>query len=254
MKPITVLISLFWMLLGSATALAETRPVTLFAASSMTNAVDEIVARYQQLHAATVLTSYAASSSLARQIAAGAPADIYISANQRWMDYLEQQQALLPDSRQPLTGNQLVLIGGLTAPPMALADLPQRLQYERLAVADPDHVPAGIYTRQALQSLALWQGLQSRLASAQNVRVALLLVERGEAPLGIVYNTDALLSDKVQILRKIPGDLHTPIIYPIARTRSNHPESEALWRFFMGPEARAILRKYGFTAPVIHAQ
>lgn len=247
MKKITALVASFCMLL---LPVAEARPITVFAASSMTNAVDEILERYQQITGTAVISSYAASSSLARQIAAGAPADIYISANQRWMDYLQQQQMLIAPGSKPLTGNQLVLIGQPTVNhPIALQDLPENLNNERLAIADPAHVPAGLYARQALEQLNLWSILQPRLASSQNVRSALLLVERGEAPFGIVYRTDARLSNKVEILADIDPALHQPVIYPIARIKGGQDESEGLYQFFLSAEARQILQKHGFIQP-----
>ncbi|MCV6612162.1 MAG: molybdate ABC transporter substrate-binding protein [Amphritea sp.] len=247
MKQISALIGLFCILLLSV---AEARPVTVFAASSMTDAVDEILDLYRQKNGSPVIASYAASSSLARQITAGAPADIYISANQRWMDYLEKQQMLVDKKSPSLAGNQLVLIGQQNNdPPVTLQDLPTKLGNERLAIADPAHVPAGLYSRQALEKLGIWSEIQPRLASAQNVRSALLLVERGEAPYGIVYQTDARLSDKVKILTRINPALHQPVIYPIARIRGSQNESEALYQFFLSPQAMNILQKHGFTQP-----
>ena len=255
MKLITTIIGICFTLL---LPVADARPVTVFAASSMTNAVNEILDQYRQKTGTAVISSYAASSSLARQIAAGAPADIYISANQRWMDYLQQQQMLMATSQQPLAGNQLVLIGQRDnsqenpkdrQSAITLQELPDKLGDERLAIADPAHVPAGLYAQQALKALGIWSALQPKLAGSQNVRSALLLVERGEAPFGIVYETDARLSDNVRILARIDPTLHQPVIYPIARIKAAQKESEALYQFFFSAEAMNILQQHGFTQP-----
>ncbi len=233
----------------ASTAHAQEK-ITLFAAASLTNALDEISALYTQQSGHPVRTSYAASSALARQIAGGAPADIYISANQRWMDYLATQGMLDNDNRATLLQNSLVLI---TQPHSTsqLDDfkaLPALLATDRLAVGDPDHVPAGLYARQALESLGLWPQLAPRLARSHNVRAALLLVERGEAPLGIVYRSDALLSDRVRILKAIPPDSHQAIEYPIAQISGRQSDAVAgFYQFLRSPTAAQIFIQHGFS-------
>ncbi|WP_432473210.1 molybdate ABC transporter substrate-binding protein [Amphritea sp. HPY] len=241
--------ALCFVLLSLNTVRAE-QPITVFAASSMTNAVDEVVSLYRQQHDEPVRTSYASSSALARQIASGAPVDIYISANQRWMEYLEQQQLIQPGSRRTLLQNSLVLVTS-TATPLnidQLQQIPGQLGQNRLAIADPDHVPAGIYSQQALKNLQLWSALKPKLARSHNVRAALLLVERGETPLGLVYRTDALISNKVQIISQLPAISHQPIEYPIALIRSpkQSPSVVALYDFLLSAEASAVFMRHGF--------
>lgn len=244
-----IIAAIFSVLLTSIPARAEP-PVTVFAASSMTNAVDEVIRLYQQQYDETVRASYASSSALARQIASGAPADIYISANQRWMDYLEQQKITQPGSRRTLVQNSLVLITPAATPLSIghLQQIPEQLGQNRLAIADPDHVPAGIYSKHALQELQLWPALKPQLARSHNVRAALLLVERGETPLGLVYRTDALISDKVKIISQLPATSHQAIEYPIAkiRTSKQNPAVSELYDFLLSPDAAVIFQRYGF--------
>lgn len=226
----------------------QARPLTLFAASSMTNAIDDICNLYQARYGQPIVRSFAASSSLARQIAAGAPADIFISANTRWMDFLAEQKAVQIDSIEPLLENSLVLIGSQFYPSSAisLATLANKLGDERLALANPDHVPAGMYARQALENSGQWPHLKSRLALGQNVRSTLLLVERGESPFGIVYNTDALQSTKVRRISEIPSELHQAIIYPAALVKTPSEEAKHFYHFLFSADARAIFNHYGF--------
>lgn len=236
-------------LLTTIPARAE-QPVTVFAASSMTNAVDEVISLYRQQHNEPIRASYASSSTLARQIASGAPADIYISANQRWMDYLEQQNMIQPDSRRTLVQNTLVLITPAATPLNIehLQQIPEKLGLNRLAIADPDHVPAGIYSKQALLELQLWPQLKPRLARSHNVRAALLLVERGETPLGLVYRTDALISNKINILSQLSATSHEAIEYPIALIPNSNPNPAVttLYDFLLSAEATAVFVRHGF--------
>lgn len=236
-------------LLTTIPARAE-QPVTVFAASSMTNAIDEVISLYRQQHDEPIRASYASSSALARQITSGAPADIYISANQRWMDYLAQQKMIQPDSRRTLVQNTLALITPASTPLNIdhLRQIPEQLGQNRLAIADPDHVPAGIYSKQALQKLQLWSSLKPRLARSHNVRAALLLVERGETPLGLVYRTDALISNKVKIIKQLPATSHQPIEYPIALTSNSNPNPAVttLYDFLLSAEAAAVFVRHGF--------
>lgn len=236
-------------LLWSNAAQAD-KTITVFAASSMTNAINQIIALYQDQTGQRVRASYASSSTLARQISNGAPADIYISANNRWMDYLEQNGFLVDSSRQFLLSNSLVLVGQTDQQLDRLSEIPPLLSDDRLAIADPDHVPAGIYAKEALTQLNLWPSVKDKLARSHNVRGALLLVERGETPLGIVYRTDALMSKKVAILHSLPPESHQAIQYPMARI--NHqdqtvdPSILSFYNFLSSAAAAKIFTQYGF--------
>ncbi len=193
------------------------RDITVFAAASMTNALNQIVDVYNQAHDDKAVVSYASSSTLARQISQGAPADIYISANEKWMDYL-QKQGLLND-RRDLVENKLVIVSSLDGVKSVSPDaegIEAISKAGRIAVGDPMHVPAGIYAMQTLESLGVWNQVQNNLARANNVRSALALVERGESPYGIVYETDAEAARNVHIVAVFPANLHAPITYPAA--------------------------------------
>ncbi|MDT8895715.1 molybdate ABC transporter substrate-binding protein [Halomonas sp. I1] len=235
----------------AASASAEDR-VELFAAASMTDAIDRMVARFEASHDVEVVPVYAASSTLARQIANGAPAEVYISANVEWMDWLGEQGVALTE-RTDLVHNRLALVAPADSQqkPFAPGDdetIAARLGEDaRLAVGDPAHVPAGIYARQALQSLGEWETLAPRLARAANVRAALALVERGEAPLGVVYSTDARASDTVRQLGLFPSSSHASITYPVAVV-GERPSDAALTlrRWLESDDAMAIFRAEGF--------
>lgn len=238
--------------LGSASAQAAER-VTLFAAASLTDAVDALAERYMRDHDVEVVPVYAASSTLARQIANGAPAEIYLSANEQWMDWLGSQEGVPLTQRHDVLNNRLALIAPRDSDledftPDETASIAERLGEGRLALGNPEHVPAGIYAKQALTSLGQWTSLAPRLARADNVRSALALVERGEAPLGIVYASDAQASDKVETLGLFPDASHEPIIYPMALigdAPSDAAKSLADW--LDGRQAAAIFQRFGFT-------
>jgi molybdate transport system substrate-binding protein len=233
---------------GSASR-AESQ-VTLFAAASTTDAVQAVLARFAAAHPnVEARASFAASSTLAKQIARGAPADLYLSANRAWTDYLADRGAIRPDSRVDLLGNRLVAIVPAGSPPLdRLADLPDRLGDRRLAMGDPAHVPAGQYAAAALRHLGLWDRLRRRAAFAGNVRSALALVARGEAPAGLVYATDARISDRVQAALVLPADSHPPIRYPLARVAgADGPGVAALHRYLRGAEAAEVFRDHGFS-------
>jgi len=235
----------------ATTPLRAAEPVTVFAAASTTDAVQAAVARFQAAHPdVPVRTSFASSSTLAKQIANGAPADLYLSANVAWMDYLEQRGAVAGESRVDLLANRLVLVrprrdaGTVQIDPSALPDL---LGDRRLAIGDPSHVPAGQYAKAALQSLGLWAQLRDRAAYASDVRAALALVARGETAAGIVYATDARISDDVVRVATFPADSHPPIRYPFARVAGRGGASvRALYDFLCGPEAADAFRQHGF--------
>ena len=244
---------LLLMLLLTIAPASAAEKVRLFAAASMTNALQEAVADFEASNNIEVTTVYAASSALARQISRGAPADIYISANRKWMDYL-QQQGVVDDSRHTtLLYNQLVLIAGRQydghlITPSADMDLAALLDGGRLAMADPAHVPAGIYARQALQSLTLWQQAAPLITRSHNVRSALLLVERGETPLGIVYKTDALASRGVRIVAEFDSGSHDPIEYPLAllNDAAQKTPAQKLFRYLQSAPASVIFQRHGF--------
>jgi molybdate transport system substrate-binding protein len=234
-------------------AAAQPRPLLVFAAASLKTALDAIASEWRTQTGGRATISYAASSTLAKQIENGAPADLFISADRDWMDYLEQRQLIDPKTRIDLLGNRLVLIAPADsavhvtiAPGFALAAL---VGEGRLAMADPDAVPAGRYAKAALSALGVWQGVASRIAAAENVRAALLLVARGEAPLGIVYRTDAAAEPAVKIIAVFPPDSHPPIVYPMALTLTASPDSPAFAAYLGGPAARALFEAQGFTAP-----
>ncbi|WP_280540481.1 molybdate ABC transporter substrate-binding protein [Chromohalobacter sp. 11-W] len=237
--------------MASLSALAGER-VKVFAAASLTDAVDALADAYGRDHDVEIVPVYAASSTLARQIANGAPAAIYLSANERWMDWLDAQEGITLSHRHDVLGNRLALIAPRDSDlarftPDETASIAERLGDGRLALGNPEHVPAGIYAKQALTSLGQWQALAPRLARADNVRSALALVERGEAPLGIVYSSDAEASDKVKTLGLFPDASHEPIIYPMALigdAPSDAAKSLADW--LDGRQAAAIFQRFGF--------
>ncbi|MDR9829071.1 molybdate ABC transporter substrate-binding protein [Vibrio sp. FNV 38] len=227
--------------------------VTVFAAASMTDALDEIAQKFEHQTGTQVKRSYASSSVLARQIAQGAPADIFISANQRWMEYLIEIEAVDQNSVKPLVRNQLVAVmpGNLESKPVVLDDattILKLLQGTRLAVGDPKHVPAGIYTQQAFESLGMWQQLLPHLARANNVRAALLWVERQEARVGVVYRTDALVSQRVHVIAQFPESSHEPIVYPVAKVNKAKMTSQthAFYEFLMTKDAMSVFESFGF--------
>lgn len=223
--------------------------VLVFAAASTATALDEAGALFAARGGDRVKAAYAASSTLAKQIELGAPAQIYLSADQRWMDYLAARKLLVADSRRDLLGNRLVVVTPADRPsvPLKLDGLAATLGGGRLALGDPDHVPAGLYARQALEKLGQWAAVEPRLARAESVRAALALVEHGEAPLGIVYATDAAESRKVRVAAEIPESLHEPILYPVALVAGGDtPAARAFLGFLQSPEARAVFARHGF--------
>ncbi len=228
-------------------------PVTVFAAASLTDAMEAAGKAYQSKTGDVVRFSFAASSTLARQIQAGAPADIYASADRRWMDCLDTRGLIDAGTRTSPIANRLVLIAPAPArtPPVIIDrnfDLRALLGSDGwLAVGDPDHVPAGIYAREALTTLGLWDTVRHRLARADNVRAALALVARGEAPLGIVYATDARVSKAVKVIGRFPPSSHTPIRYPFAILKGRaRPAVATLFAYLTGPEAITIFEDFGF--------
>jgi molybdate transport system substrate-binding protein len=225
--------------------------VTVFAAASLKEALDAQAAQFRSATGHTVVVSYGASGTLARQIESGAPADLFISADLDWMDYVDAKARVMADTRAVLLRNELVLIAPASsepkleiAPGFALA---AALGSERLAMANPDSVPAGRYGRQALQFLGVWGSVEKRVARAENVRAALALVSRGEAPFGIVYATDAYADERVRIVGTFPAASHPPIVYPAAvLASSKSTAAKPLLDYLRSPAARPTWEKYGF--------
>jgi molybdate transport system substrate-binding protein len=237
---------------ASLTTPARAAGLTVFAAASLTNAMQDIAAAWRKQGGVPIHLSLDSSSTLARQLEQGAPANLFASADVKWMDWAQQRKLIADDTRKTLLGNSLVLVmphDHLTRVTISRDfDLAALLGANgRLAVGDPAHVPAGIYAKQALTHLGLWASVEHRLASAANVRAALLLVERGEAPAGIVYATDAAVAPGVAIAGTFPEDSHQPIAYPFAVTRAGDTkDARALMAFLAGPTAMGIFVKYGF--------
>lgn len=227
--------------------------VIVFSAASMTNVLEEIKQEYlKEYPKGEVYFSFASSSVLARQIQQGAPADIFISANQKWMDYLAEHQVIVSDTRKDFIANKLVMIA-LKESPITQLDLAKTdwltyLDNRYLAVGDPDHVPAGIYTKSAFKHFNYWKNIETKLARANNVRGALALVERGESPLGVVYETDAKASEKVKIVATFAENSHPKITYPIAVLKSGvDPEVNIFYHYLQSEKATQLLKKTGFS-------
>lgn len=238
--------------LGAAGARAadSSGGVLVFAAASLANVLGDLDKAFSARTGIRVTSSLAASSTLAKQIEAGAPADIYFSADLQWMNYLQQRRLLRTGSRRDVVGNSLVLIGpagnSLRVSIRPGFDLARLLGNGHLAVADPDSVPAGIYARAALEKLGVWNSAAPRLVRAENVRAALAYVARGDAPLGIVYRTDALVEKRVRVVGVFPTDSHPPIVYPVALTRRSGAEAARYLAFITSADAAAVFRKWGF--------
>jgi molybdate transport system substrate-binding protein len=225
--------------------------VTVFAAASLREAMDEQAKRFESAAGSKVIVAYGGSNALARQIEAGAPAEVFISADEDWMDYLDRRRLLVPRTRSNLLRNDLVLIAPSSsnaalriAPGFGLATA---LRNEKLAMANPDSVPAGKYGKNALESLGVWKSVEKQVVRTDNVRAALALVARGEAAFGIVYKTDALAERSVRIVDTFPEATHAPIVYPAALVApGKSPAAKALLDFLRSGAARPIWEKYGF--------
>ena len=240
-------------LMPAAPAHAQQRGPLVLAAASMQEALTDAANRWTSLGHPRPVLSFAASSALARQVEAGAKADLFVSADEEWMDYLQGKRLLRPGTRARLTENRLVLVAprASTVKLRIAAGFPlaQALGTGRLAIADPATVPAGRYGKAALERLGVWRTVGGRIAPAENVRAALALVERGAVPLGVVYATDARASGKVRVIGVFPASSHPPITYPVALLKaSTHREAEAFRRFLISREGRAILARRGFGA------
>ena len=226
---------------------AAAEDVTVFSAASLKGAMDEVAVAWREATGGTATISYAGSSALARQIEAAAPADVFVSANAAWMDALAAQGLILEETRVDLLGNALVLVRAADAAPTRLPNLPAALGDGRLAMALYDAVPAGIYARQALEALGLWDRLAGRVAQADYVRGALALVATGEAPYGIVYATDAAAEPRVEVAATFPPESHDRITYAAAATaEGDAAAASAFLDFLQGPEADAAFQRHGF--------
>jgi molybdate transport system substrate-binding protein len=246
-------LAVFGLLVLLLPAAARAQQVTVFAASSLQNAFEDAARLYQQQTGRAPRLSFAASSVLARQIEQGAPAAIFASADEQWMDYLQTRQLIVADTRRALLGNRLVLVVPATNPVRAELkpgfDLAALLGADgRWVTGDPTNVPVGRYAQQALTALGAWAAAEKRLVRAENVRVALAFVERGEAAAGVVYETDAAVTPKVRVAGVFSADSHAPIVYPVAIVAGHDsPAARELLRFLQGAEAAAVFRKYGFS-------
>ena len=230
---------------------AQDKSILVFAAASMKNALDNVDAAFTKQIGIVVVASYDASSALMKQIEQGAPADVFISADLKWMDYGSQRKLIDDGTRVNLLGNTLVLIAGkesklinvTISPSLDIAGLAGE---GRIATGDVRAVPVGIYAKAALQKLGLWDAVEPKLAMVGNVRAALVLVARGEAPLGIVYATDAKVEPAVKVIATFPEDSHEPIVYPVAAARTAKPGAALYLAFLRSAAARSIFERYGF--------
>ncbi len=252
-------LALMLTLLGSAAAApasqaraadAQRPAIVIFAASSLTDVLGQLGAGFENSTGIPVKLSFAASSALARQIENGAPADVFFSADVDWMDYLQARKLVAPGTRRNVVGNRLVLIAPAASTVRLKIEpgflLAEALGRGRLATGDPDSVPVGRYARAALTKFGVWNSVAGRIAGAENVRAALSLVDRGEVPLGIVYETDAFIDKAVRIVDTFPADSHPPIVYPIALTATAKTGAAQFEDYLRTPAADALFLKYGF--------
>ncbi len=232
---------------------AAQETITVFAAASLKNAFDDTNTAFTKATGVKVVASYAASSALAKQIEQGAPADVFISADLKWMDYVNEHKLIKPDTRVNLLGNKLVLIAPQDSKLNHVTigqgfDIAKLAGSGRIAVADVKAVPAGLYAKAALTSLGAWAAAEPKLAQAENVRATLAFVARGETPIGIVYETDATIEPKVKIIGVFPDGSYPPVTYPAAATSASRNAAVTRYLHFLRTEpAKAIFKKYGFS-------
>ena len=231
---------------GTTAAAAGETPVLVFDAASLTNVIDDLSQAFTDKTHVPVKSSPAASSALAKQIEAGAPADVFFSADLEWMDYLDQKKLLKPGSRHDVVGNSLVLIAPADSSVSIKLQKGVDFGAGKMATGDPDSVPVGKYAKAALEKLGAWDKVSGQIVRAENVRAALAFVARGEAPLGIVYKTDALAEKKVRIVAEFPRDTYPPITYPIAVTTHGGATAQQFVDFVRSKPAVEIFKKYGF--------
>ena len=233
-------------------ASAQQQTLTVFAAASLKNALDDADVAFTKATGVKIVASYEASSALAKQIEAGAPADVFISADLRWMDYVAGKKLIKPETRANLLGNKLVLIAPKDSKFDHVAigqgfDIAKLAGDGRIAVADVKAVPAGLYAKAALEKLGAWAAAEPKLAMAENVRATLAFVARGETPLGIVYETDAKIEPKVKIVGIFPDGSYPPVTYPVAATAASKPAAAQYVQFLRGTAAKTVFEKYGFS-------
>jgi len=247
-KPVAVAIAGVSLVFGASAG--DSAGLTVFAAASLRESLDEQARKFEGETGISIVVSYGASSALAKQIEAGAPADVFISADLEWMDYLQARNLIQPDTRHNVLGNRLVLIAPTDSkvklkiePGFALA---AALGKGRLATGDPDAVPAGRYAREALTTLGVWAEVADRLVRADSVRSALAFVDRGEAPLGIVYDTDALIDKHVRVVDVFPDNSHLPIVYPVALTSRAGADAAKFVAYLRGPAGDIAFKAHGF--------
>jgi len=243
--------ALFALAVRAATAHAEDKTITVFAAASLKNALDDVDTAFTKQSGIKVVVSYGASSALAKQIEQGAPADVFFSADLQWMDYGVQRKIIKDDTRANLLGNKLVLIAAkdtkidnVTIGPGF--DLAKLAGDGRVATGDVRAVPVGLYAKAALERLGAWAAVEPKIAMTENVRVALRLVARGEAPLGIVYETDAKVEPAVKVIGVFPDNTHDPIIYPVALTATAKPDANQYLSFLRSQTVKSVFESYGF--------
>jgi molybdate transport system substrate-binding protein len=252
MNRVAGILAAFLVLPGMALpAAAQDKTITVFAAASMKNALDDVNKAYAARTGVKVTASYAASSALAKQIEQGAPADVFISADTDWMDYAISKKAIDEATRVNLLGNSIVLIAPKDSKVANVNigkgfDLARLAGDGKIATGDVKAVPVGKYAKAALEKLGSWQAVESKFAMAENVRAALLLVARSEAALGIVYSTDAKVEPGVKIVGTFPADSHLAITYPVAATTAARPETKDYLAFLRSTAARNVFEKYGF--------
>ena len=241
------------LLAGNPQPLIAQEQITVFAAASLKNALDDVNAAFTKATGIKVVTSYEASSALARQIEQGAPADVFISADLRWMDYVAERKLINPNTRVNLLGNKLVLIAPADSK-LGIVTIGQGFDIAklagdgRIAVADVKAVPAGLYAKAALEKLGAWGAAEPKLAQAENVRATLAFVTRGETPIGIVYETDAKIEPKVKTIGVFPDNSYPPVTYPVAATAdTRRPGVGQYFSFLRTLPAKAIFERYGFS-------
>jgi len=246
-----ILCSAAGLVLGVLTTNAQAESkVTVFAAASLTNAMGEIAKAYESEQPIKVQSSYSASSNLAKQIDSGAPADIFMSADSKWMNYLQDKKRIDVATRVNLLGNRLVIIAPKGKNFKVQTDKSFNFSSAfngRLCTGEIDSVPAGIYAKQSLVALKWWDSVKSRIIGTQDVRAAVVFVERGECDAGIVYETDAKVSNKVEIVATLPDETHEPIVYPLALVQGAKPEAKSFYEFIKSGKAKTIFIQYGFT-------
>lgn len=240
------------MLIGAVVIASFTQAVEVkvYAAASLTDVLTELAKSYQQAHADTqIKTSFAGSSTLAKQIENGAPAELFISADKDWADYLQARSLLEAKTRVELLTNELVLIAPLNRAPAISLNKSSNLASSftgKLCTGEPAYVPVGKYAKQTLLYFGWWDSIQPRLVGTEDVRTALAFVERGECALGIVYKTDAQLSKKVSVVASFPAESHLPIVYPGGLTKNAGPDAQAFWQFLQSKPAMEVFARYGF--------